>query len=325
MLQKCPKIVVIGPAYIDMAVKVEQIPSANQTVNGAALSYNASGPGPGQAVQAALCGCGVSLVSKTGNDPFGDTIIAGLAWANVNTDFVFTAKAKNTGTIVTLVDEAGKNAVCRYDGANTALNDKDIVQAEQAIADAEVCLVHARLPEEAVVRAVNLAKLHGTKVILNPARPISVQGRPQQQLPMECFNVDVLVANFYEAADIAVGSAVNIRTAKMIGSDLVARGAGCAVITLGRRGCVVVDRQAADHIPAFQVELADQAGRGDAFAGAIASYYAVKNDVREAAKFASAAGALACTKFGSIEALPEKSEIIQLLQRQDLDDLSAEQ
>jgi sugar/nucleoside kinase (ribokinase family) len=88
---------------------------------------------------------------------------------------------------------------------------------------------------------------------------------------------------------------------------------------MGKRGCMVVDRDGADHIPAFEVELIDQTGRGDAFAGALAAYYAVKNDIREAAKFASAAGALACTKFGSIEALPTKDEIIQLLQKEDID------
>jgi sugar/nucleoside kinase (ribokinase family) len=87
---------------------------------------------------------------------------------------------------------------------------------------------------------------------------------------------------------------------------------------MGKRGCMVVDRESADHIPAFEVELVDQTGRGDAFAGALAAYCAVKYDVREAVKFASAAGALTCTKFGSIEALPTKAEIIQLLQTREL-------
>ncbi len=86
---------------------------------------------------------------------------------------------------------------------------------------------------------------------------------------------------------------------------------------MGRRGSLVVDRNGADHIPAFEVELVDQTCRGDAFAGALAAYCAVDDDVREAVKFASAAGALACTKFGSIEALPTKAEIIELLQKEE--------
>ena len=77
------------------------------------------------------------------------------------------------------------------------------------------------------------------------------------------------------------------------------------------------DRFRADDPKAFDVELVDQTCRGDAFAGALAAYCAVKDDVREAVKFASAAGALACTKFGPIEALPTRAEIIELLQKED--------
>ena len=80
---------------------------------------------------------------------------------------------------------------------------------------------------------------------------------------------------------------------------------------------MVVDREGADHIPAFEVELVNQSGRGDAFTGALAAYCAIEDDIRGAVKFASAAGALACTKFGLIEALPSKADIILLLQQQD--------
>jgi len=42
----------------------------------------------------------------------------------------------------------------------------------------------------------------------------------------------------------------------------------------------------------------------------------VGDELRKAVRFAAAAGALACTKFGSVEALPTKAEIIELLQKQ---------
>jgi sugar/nucleoside kinase (ribokinase family) len=80
---------------------------------------------------------------------------------------------------------------------------------------------------------------------------------------------------------------------------------------------MVVDRSGADHIPAFEVELVDHTGSGDAFAGALAASCAVRDEIREGVKFASAAGALVCTKFGALEALPTKADIIQLLQRED--------
>jgi len=317
MAAKVPKVVVVGGTYIDMAIKCSQIPFPGQSVAGSALSYSAAGPGPIQAAEAALCGCEVYLISKIGGDPFGRMAKASLAEFSINTSFVYTAEAKNTGFVVTLVDAEGENAICTYTGANSALRPEDIEAADQVITKADVCLIHGHLPQDAIVTAIRLAKIHGTRVILNPAKPMEQSAQASSELPIEYFSANILIPNLEEAAQIADQSAASIRTAKIIGSDLVARGVNAAVITMGRRGCMVVDRAGADHVPAFEIELVDQTGRGDAFAGALAACYAVDNDIRRAAKFASAAGALTCTKFGSIEALPTKAEIIELLQKEE--------
>jgi len=325
MAARMPKVVVVGGSYVDMALKCSQVPLPGQSVVGSALSYSADGPGPNQAAEAALCGCQVHLVSKVGGDPFGQMVKDTLGYCKVSTDYVYTAKAKNTGIIITLVDAEGENAVCTDSGANNALLSQDMEVAEEIIAEADVCLIHGRLPQGAIVTAIRCAELGRTKIILNPARPIESRSEAiphPDNLPIEYFSANILVANLYEAANIAE-HAVTMKSrgemAKLIGSDLVARGVESAVVTMGKRGAMVVDRNGADRISAFEIELVDQTGRGDAFAGALAAYCAVKDDVREGVKFACAAGALACTKFGSLEAMPKKEEIIQLLQSQDID------
>jgi len=317
MTGRNPKIVVIGGSYVDLAVRTGEFPGPGEMVPGSELAFTVTGPGPNQAAQIALCECSVNLISKIGGDPLAEMTLKSLEQFNVNTDFVVTAEAKNTGAIVTLVNAEGENAICIYSGANNALTPKDIEAAEQIISEADICLIHGRLPHNAIVTAIKLAKVHGKKVVLNPAKPIEPGGAESSTLPIEYFSADILIPNLYEAAHIAEQVLVNIRTAKLIGSDLIARGVDSAIITMGKRGCMVVDRNTADHIPAFEIELVDHNARGDAFAGALAAYCAVKHNVREAAKFASAAGALACTKFGSMEALPAKADIIQLLQQQD--------
>jgi ribokinase len=318
MAGRIPKVVVVGGTYVDIAIRCAQIPSPGQSITGSALSYTPAGPGPIQSVEAALCGCQVYLLSKVGGDLFGKMVKNSLSELDVNTDLVFTAEAKNTGSVVTLVNAKGENASVIYTGANSALLPQDIEAAERIISEADICLIHGQLPQDAIVTAIRLAKVHGRKVILNPVRPLKHTGRESGDLPIEYFSANILIPNLYEAADITEQSAANIRAAKLIGSDLVSRGAGSAVITMGGRGCMVVDRDGADHIPAFQIELVNKTASGDAFSGALAAYYAVEDDVRGAAKFAMAAGALACTKFGSIEALPTKAEIIQLLQKEDI-------
>jgi len=321
MQPRLPNVVVIGGTYVDMAIRCSQIPSAGQLRAGSDFSCTPAGPGPNQAVQAALCGCQVYLLSKVGGDLFGRMAKDSLKEFNINTALIYTAEAKRTGVIVTMVDAAGENASLIYTGANSALQPQDIDAAEQIISQADVCLIHGRLPQDAITRAIHCAKLHGTKVILNPARPIEQPDQEKPTLPSEYFSADILIPNLYEAAHITESSLPSPQrrdTAKLIGSDLVARGVDAAVITMGKRGCMVVDRAGADHIPAFEVELVDQTCSGDAFTGALAACCAVGDDIRKAVKFASAAGALVCTKFGSIEALPTKADIIELLQKEDI-------
>src|SRR4030042_6719263 len=158
MSGRSPKVVVIGSTYVDMAVRCSQIPSSGQSVAGTALSYTPAGPGPNQAVQAALCGCEVHLISKVGGDPFAEMVRKSLAESNVNTEFVYAAQAKNTGVVVTLVGGRGENAACFYSGANSALQPTDINAAEHIISGADVCLIHGGLPSEPVVRAIRCAK-----------------------------------------------------------------------------------------------------------------------------------------------------------------------
>ncbi|MBN1806380.1 MAG: ribokinase [Sedimentisphaerales bacterium] len=318
MSGRSPEVVVIGGTYIDMDIKCGHIPSPGQSVIGSALSYTLTGPGPNQAVEAALCGCNVHLISKVGGDPFAKTVKNILSEFNVDTEFIYTAKARNTGMVVTLVNSEGENAICCCSGANSALTSEDIEAAEQVISEADVCLIHGQLQQEAIVAAVRSAMVHGTKVILNPVSPLDQPDQQSGDLPADYFTVDILLSNLYEAAEIADQSA-SVRTAKLIGSDLVARGVGAAIITMGKRGSMVVDRNGADQIAGYDVELVDQTGSGDAFAGALAAHYAVENNLRKAVEFASAAGALACTKFGSIEALPTKADIIQLLQKEGIE------
>jgi len=315
MATETPKIVVVGGTYIDMAVKCQHIPFPGQSVSGSELAYTVTGPGPLEAVQAALCGCDVHLISKVGGDCFGEMVKEVLAEYKVKTEFVRVAEAKSTGVTVTIVNSKGENSTITHCGANGALTPQDIDAAEQVIQSADLCLIHGRLPSDTIIEVIRTAKLYTKKVILNPARPIGQSGHQPQDLPMDYFSADVLIPNLYEAAEIADHADAHLRAAKLIGSELVTRGAGCAVITMGKRGCIIVDRDIADHIPAYEVELVDQTGRGDAFAGALAAHYAAKDNIREAVKFASAAGALACTKFGAIDALPTKEEILELMQR----------
>ena len=312
------KVVVIGSTYVDMAIRCDNFPLSGQTVGGAGFSCSVTGPGPNQAVQAALCGCQVSLISKVGKDVFGDMIRRNLAQFDVNTDFVYIAEAKNTGVSVTTVNNTGENTCCISDGANRALRAGDITteKVEQLIRDADVCLLNGQLPKDVLGAAIRTANLRSTKVILDPALGTEENQRHSTDFPVDYYLANTLIPDFNEAAELACSQANNMHAVKLVGMDLLARGVAEVVMKLGARGALVIDRNGTEHISPFNVNFVDHAGCSDAFAGALAACSAVGDDIRDAVRFASAAGALACSKFGAQEALPQKNEIIELLQKQ---------
>ncbi len=316
MARAKPKVIVFGNVYIDMAMRCEQFPENSQAVHGSSFSYTPAGCGLNQAIQAALCDCEVYLVGKVGNDQFGDMIRDNLADFGIHCDFIFNAEAKSTGVSVSFVNSTGANRTVISEGANKALTPADISTAEfeRVISSTDVCLINAQLPSEFVISAIRAGKLSHAKVILDPSLSSEQFQTQSGELPLDYYTADIIVPNFTEAAELSTSPNHNIHTAKLIGSDLIARGIGCAVIKLGRKGALVVDKNGTEQILPFEVQFADHTACGDAFDGAFAACCAVENDAKKAAKFACAAGALTCSKFGAQESLPKREEILELLQ-----------
>jgi ribokinase len=97
---------------------------------------------------------------------------------------------------------------------------------------------------------------------------------------------------------------------------LVAKGAANVVLRLGSRGCLIVNRDGTHHIPGIGIEPGDRTTCADAFAGALAASIGAGDDLVRAVRFAYAAEVLSAGRFGGPDALPNKEEIIEQLQKQ---------
>ena len=67
--------------------------------------------------------------------------------------------------------------------------------------------------------------------------------------------------------------------------------------------------------PAFALHTVDTLGAGDVFHGAFALAITEGQELRQALRFASAAAALKCTRFGGAFAAPQRLEVEELLQQ----------
>ena len=69
-------------------------------------------------------------------------------------------------------------------------------------------------------------------------------------------------------------------------------------------------------MPAFKVETIDTLGAGDVFHGAFAFRLVETGDVVESMRFAAAAAAIRCTRFGMLTAVATRAEVDEFLKRQ---------
>lgn len=84
--------------------------------------------------------------------------------------------------------------------------------------------------------------------------------------------------------------------------------------TRGPRGTIWLDEHGKlQETPAFPVHTVDTLGAGDVFHGAFALAITEGQELREALRFASAAAALKCTRFGGAFAAPHRTEVTKLL------------
>jgi ribokinase len=91
--------------------------------------------------------------------------------------------------------------------------------------------------------------------------------------------------------------------------------AGCRAVVVTRGGAGV-DVHTADglaHCPAFEVDVVDTTGAGDAFCGGLAARLAAGDELQQAVRWAAAAGALATTVVGAVPAQPTAERVRELL------------
>ena len=109
-----------------------------------------------------------------------------------------------------------------------------------------------------------------------------------------------------ETADIADDAKALKKIARLTPSFLAG--------TRGPRGTIWLDEKGAiQETPAFPVHTVDTLGAGDVFHGAFALAITERQELRQALRFASAAAALKCTRFGGAFAAPQRAEVEELL------------
>lgn len=301
-----PSILVIGSSNTDMVIKANHLPKAGETILGGVFFMNPGGKGANQAVAAARLGGNVTFICKTGNDIFGRQSVQLFEEEGINTSYLLSDPKNPSGVALITVDENAENCIVVASGSNATLFEADLQKADEVITSAKIVLLQLEIPLETVVFVAEKAAKNSSKVILNPA--------PACELPNSLFQyLDVITPNENEAEMLSGIKVNDIESAKLAAKAIQDKGVKNVIITLGKKGALVLSNNQFTPIAAEIVEAVDTTAAGDVFNGALSVALAEGQNLVAATAFACKASAIAVTRLGAQSSAPYRNEILNLL------------
>jgi 5-dehydro-2-deoxygluconokinase len=268
------------------------------------------------AVAAARHGRRSAVISRTGQDPFGEFIHDALRGFGVDDRYV--TPVPHLPTPVTFCEIFPPDDFPLYFYRFPKAPDLEIHAGEldmDAVRDAGVFWVTGTgLSQEpsrdATMRALEARNKAGITVLDLDYRPMFWESREaaraaiQEALP----HVTVAVGNLDEC-DTAVGTREPYAAAKA----LHAAGVELAVVKQGPAGVLASDGVSQVVVPPVPVEVVNGLGAGDAFGGALCHALLAGWDLERAMRFCNAAGAIVAGRLACAEAMPTTDEVEAVL------------
>lgn len=297
------KILVIGSANADLMIATPRLPKPGETVRGHDFLVTPGGKGANQAIAAARLGGDVSFIGSIGDDDFGRSIRTSLSDSGVDTANLCVRSKFSTGVALILSETSGENMIAIAAGANDLLLPADIDAAAGAIAEASMIVCQFESPVATIERVIELAKLSGVPVLLNPA--------PARRMEDEMLDgIRFLVPNRQELAHLTGLPTRTLADVEAAAKTLLFRGAQTVIVTLGPEGALRASADGACVFPAPIVEAVDTTGAGDTFVGGFAAEWCRTSDVDVAISFAQRAAAYSVTGRGAQASMPWLSDLV---------------
>lgn len=301
-------ILVVGSANMDMVVTTDRFPKPGETILARGFGMYPGGKGANQAVASAKLGGNVALLAKMGRDMFRERLSANLEREGVDVSNVLIDEQAPTGTALITVDSSGQNQIVVVSGSNMELSTDDIREHEHLFDQSGFVMLQLEIPLDTVVQAAQLAHRKGARVILNPA--------PAAEVPDELLRaVDVLTPNESEMEQLTGKSVDDRERAVGAARELIGRGVGHVILTLGDKGVLHVSATHVRRVPAHHVDSVDTTAAGDAFNGALVFALSRGDDLAAAVPFANAVAACCVTRMGAQTSMPTIDEVEHFLAR----------
>jgi 5-dehydro-2-deoxygluconokinase len=269
------------------------------------------------AVAAARYGRRSAVITRTGQDPFGEYLHDALRGFGVDDRFV--TAVPGLPTPVTFCEIFPPDNFPLYFYRFPKAPDLEIRPQEldlEAIRSARVFWVTVTgLSQEpsrsATLRALEARDKAGITVLDLDYRPMFWPSREEARTWVQraLEHVTVAVGNLDEC-DTAVGE----REPRAAAQALRDRGVEVVVVKQGPKGVLARNDTTEVEVPPVPVEVVNGLGAGDAFGGALCHGLLAGWDLERLMRFCNAAGALVASRLACADAMPDAAEVEALLE-----------
>ncbi|CDX57909.1 putative sugar kinase [Mesorhizobium plurifarium] len=292
----------VGAFTLDTILRVETLPAHQGKFIASDGVQIASGMATSAACAAHRLGAEVSLWASAGDDPVGDQLIADIEAEGVDCSLIRRVAGARSALAAIVVDAHGERIIVPFYDKKAQADPEALPLADLSAFDA--VLVDVRWPGAAAL-ALSAARSIGRPAILDAdTAPVEVLER---LLPLASH----IVAS-EPAARIVCGHALDPESAC---ADLASRTDAFVAVTGGGAGTWWHDRATGRvrHVETPKVKAIDTLAAGDVFHGAFAVGLAEAMPMEEALRFASAAAALKCLRFGGRLGAPDRAETLAMM------------
>jgi sugar/nucleoside kinase (ribokinase family) len=287
------KIATVGVHVLDThVIGIESIPDGSDGQLVETIRMSPAGTAGGTAVVLSRLGAEVRSFGAVGVDPTATTLLALLEAEGVDASGLVAKAEHQTSSSVIPVRPGGDRPAWHCIGANGAftLEDLDLGRLDGSTH------VHLGGPEFLGGEAAGELLAHARSIGATTSLDILAPGDPDMlawiaaALPHADYLLpnDEQVLGFTGASSLVDGCRA-----------LVDAGAGCVAATAGSRGAVVVTSMETLEVPAYEVEVVDTTGCGDAFSAGFLRGLSLGGDLRSAAELGCATAAQVAQGLGT--------------------------
>ncbi len=267
------------------------------------------------AVAAARQGADVGIMTRIGQDPFGDAFMG--LWQREKIDVSRVTRDASHPTGVYFITYSGQGhdfTYYRRGSAASQLQPGDIkaghLEGVKVLHLSGISQAISQSACDATFKALELAKEHGVKVSYDTNLRLKLW--PVHRARAVTFETvrycDYCLPSLEDATTLT-----GVNDPEAIVDFFLDKGAASVVLKLGADGALVSDSRQRELIPAHSVEVVDATGAGDTFDGAFIAGVLRGRTVFDAARTANAAAALSTRDHGAVHPMPTRDEVDNFL------------